>query len=1075
MREVACGTFPESTMSLEESASGPGALLERSSDSDGRAEPLGTKVSASQTFGYRIVDDMEAAAPSIDADAKKNTALYYGTVAAVRSGATATLGDARPVNGPVGGVVPAADSSDFGIPAPVTAPAWSTAAPEPQPPSATAAPAKPSVPQPAEFNSGAIVKSPIVMRGVYGARTSGALGSEAAAPEVGAKDGGGVVAWGEEAKGDKTFDAPGQQQPVEGRDVSEPRIFMKGIAYGPDAARKRRKNADASTEREPVEGRDVFYRRLPGPAAGGAVVRDDTATEGAATVVTSSGALTLPAETDGDVAVEILRTDEKPRAGADASGRLGIAADGGKKKMAEQRRAAEELDEIAQLEMEVGRAREEDAELQKTVKTLESKYVDVHGLALAKPKSLIGKSESVASAAPAASTPPSAVPSDRREALRHELERAKSSFEDTKREYSTLERKYSDILAGPSDDRATGSGRASASAEEKTRTPADMLSNFATVVPQSGERLAREQPALMEAFRTGTEGPAGDPFAAPVSEMESLERVRRVGQDRHGLVALEEGRTALEAGKPEEAARKFKEALVFIGDRPSNADARKAAEAGYAAAADAASQEVPDAREIMAEERAATDRSDPSDLPSPPSPPPPPTFNPVVETASQPLSTFAIDVDTAAYTLTRQSLLNGQLPDPALVRTEEIVNAFDYGDRAPEHATFRIFVEGAPAPFAAGRQLVRLGIKGRRLGREEQRPAVLTFLVDASGSMAQPDRIGLVRQALQELTAQLGPGDRLQLLSFNETGRVVLESTPAAQRDAILAAFDRIQPTGPTNLERGMQLAYAQAVGAFLPGAENRVVLLSDGVANLGTAEASDILARVDAARRQGITLTVFGVGRGTYNDRMLEQLANQGDGTYRFLDSPEEVRRAFVDDLAATLFNIASDVKIQVEWNTQTVVRYRQLGYENRALTAEQFRDDTVDAGEVGSGQAVTALYEVEQGVPQQGQLRAAADAPLGTVRVRFRPVGGGPVEEISRPILPADLAATIQATRPAFQVAAGAAAFAERLRQSPHAANVQFRDVADLLRPAALALSLDTRVAELVRLVEAADALTR
>lgn len=470
--------------------------------------------------------------------------------------------------------------------------------------------------------------------------------------------------------------------------------------------------------------------------------------------------------------------------------------------------------------------------------------------------------------------------------------------------------------------------------------------------------------------------------------------------------------------------------------------------------------------------------SDRSDLPdrSDSPPPPPPTFNPVVETAEQPLSTFAIDVDTAAYALVRQSLLDGRLPDPGLVRTEEIVNAFDYGDHAPEHATFRIFAEGAPAPFAPGRHLVRLGIKGRRLGREEQRPAMLTFLVDASGSMAQPDRIGFVRQALAELTAQLGPADRVQLVSFNETARVVLDATEAARRDEILAAFDRIQPTGPTNLERGMNLAYHQAIGTFQPGAENRVVLVSDGVANLGTGDASDILGQIDAARRQGITLSVFGVGRGTYNDRMLEQLANRGDGTYRFLDSPHEIRRAFVDDLAATLYTIASDVKIQVEWNPATVVRYRQLGYENRALTAQQFRDDSVDAGEVGSGQAVTALYEVELGAVQAGQARAAlSDAALGTVRVRYRPVGGGPVEEIAQAILPTDLAASVHDTRPAFRVAVAAAAFAERLRQSPHAAQVRFDAVADLLRPAALELSLDTRIAELVRLVEAAAALTR
>jgi Ca-activated chloride channel family protein len=450
----------------------------------------------------------------------------------------------------------------------------------------------------------------------------------------------------------------------------------------------------------------------------------------------------------------------------------------------------------------------------------------------------------------------------------------------------------------------------------------------------------------------------------------------------------------------------------------------------------------------------------------------PAVFNPFVASAEQPLSTFAIDVDTASYTRTRQAILAGQLPEPEAVRTEEVVNAFDYGDRAPDHATFRIFVEGSPSPFGHGTSLVRLGIKGRRLGREESRPAVLTFVVDASGSMAQPDRFGLARLALDELLGRLGPNDRIQLIAFNDTARVLTEPIASSGRKEILAAFDRIQCTGSTHLESGLRLAYDRAAAAFRPGAENRVILISDGVANLGTGAAADILTHIDAARRQGITLAVFGVGRGTYNDEMLEQLANRGDGTYRFLDSADEVRRAFVDDLAATLYTIASDVKIQVEWFPAAVTRYRQLGYENRALTAEQFRDDTVDAGEVGSGQSVTALYEIERAALAP---RAAAEAPLGMVRVRYRPATGGPVAEISRPILAADLAASFQSTRPQFRVAACAAAFAERLRGSPYANGFSFADVANVIRPAVMEFTLDARLADLLRLIEAADRLAK
>jgi Ca-activated chloride channel family protein len=463
----------------------------------------------------------------------------------------------------------------------------------------------------------------------------------------------------------------------------------------------------------------------------------------------------------------------------------------------------------------------------------------------------------------------------------------------------------------------------------------------------------------------------------------------------------------------------------------------------------------------------------PKPAPPPPKPPAPPraaaACNPFIEVAKESFSTFAIDVDTASYTLTRQAIRAGRLPDPEVVRTEELVNAFDYGDEAPDHATFRVYVEGAPAPFGADLTLLRIGVKGRRLGREEQRPAMLTFLIDTSGSMAQPDRIGMARTALKLLLASLAPADRIQLVAYDDRARVILEPTAASQSNAVLAAFDSLQCNGSTNLEDGMRTAYERAARAFRPGAENRVILISDGVANLGTGEAQEILAKIDDYRRQGITCSVFGVGQGTYNDQMLEQLANKGDGVYRFLDSEEEVKRVFVDELSATLHTIAADVKIQVEWNPAVVRRFRQLGYENRALKKEQFRDDSVDAGEVGSGEAVTALYELDT------QSAGAARQALGTVRVRYRRTDTRAIEEIATPITPEMLSRSVDATRPQFKLAAGAAEFAEILRGSPYAAGRRFEDVARLLRPVALAIPLDTRVKELLGLVEQADALSK
>jgi Ca-activated chloride channel family protein len=442
-------------------------------------------------------------------------------------------------------------------------------------------------------------------------------------------------------------------------------------------------------------------------------------------------------------------------------------------------------------------------------------------------------------------------------------------------------------------------------------------------------------------------------------------------------------------------------------------------------------------------------------------------FNPFVATGENRFSTFSIGVNTASYGLTRQAIRSGALPDPDTVRTEEILNVFDYGDAAPDRATFRIYVEGAPSAFGApGLTLLRIGVKGKRLGREEQRPAMLTFLVDTSGSMAQPDRIGRARTALRLLLDQLSPRDQIQLVSFDDKARLALPPTAATQKSAILAAFDRLQCNGSTNLEDGMRRAYEQAARAFVPGGENRVIVISDGVANLGADNAGDILQQVDAFRKQGVTCSVFGVGEGTYNDAMLEDLASKGQGVYRFLDSDEEARRVFVDELSATLNDIATDVKIQVEWSAAAVRRFRQLGYERRALTAEQFRDDTVEAGAVGSGQSVTALYELDR-------LPVSPGVPLGTVRVRYRRVDTGAIEEIAQAITPGMIAPAPGATRPQFRLAMGAAAFAELLRGTPYVVR-EYADVARLLRPVAQELSLDPRVKELLALVEAAETLS-
>ncbi len=435
-------------------------------------------------------------------------------------------------------------------------------------------------------------------------------------------------------------------------------------------------------------------------------------------------------------------------------------------------------------------------------------------------------------------------------------------------------------------------------------------------------------------------------------------------------------------------------------------------------------------------------------------------INPFVAAAEQPFSTFSIDVDTASYSLARRYLLEGQLPPPESVRTEEFVNYFEYDYAPPKGATFAVHTDCGPSRFGRGLSLLKIGVKGRRLGREEQKKAVLTLLIDTSGSMATPDRMGLLQDALTEMVERLDPADKIAIVQYDSQPRLLLEHTPVSEKRKILDTIQNLRTSGSTALAAGMRLAYATAARGFDSAAANRVLLLSDGMANLGTTSAEEILKSVADYRRQGISLSVFGFGSGSYNDAMLETLADKGDGVYAFIDSPAEGRRVLADELSAAINMIARDVKIQVEFNPQRVKKYRQLGYENRQLKKEQFRDDRVDAGEIGSGQSVTALYELElQGDPR---------APLGVVRIRCRNALTGLIEEIEQPIMPPDSAASFAGMDARFRLAAAAAHFAEILRGSPYAAGSQFEDVARVLRPVALELNLDQRIQELLRLAE-------
>ncbi len=441
----------------------------------------------------------------------------------------------------------------------------------------------------------------------------------------------------------------------------------------------------------------------------------------------------------------------------------------------------------------------------------------------------------------------------------------------------------------------------------------------------------------------------------------------------------------------------------------------------------------------------ATSSSEEDEKETEPAPPPPQLdFGPfmLIPTAQHPLSTFGLDTDTAGYTRSAMLIASGVRPDPGQIRQEEFINAFEYGDTAPTEAAFRIYIEGARSPFRSANNLLRVGVKGRRLGREEKRSLMLTILLDSSGSMETPERMPLAHKAILALLAKLPDGDSVTILTCSDRTRKLFSGSawenPATFQSAE-KQLNEIRCQGATNLEDGIVKAFESAASDFKPDGENRVVIISDGIANLGSGNATEILKRVSENRGRGIRCSVIGVGRSSYNDTLLEAMANRGDGQYSFLDSEQSIDESFVNDLENSFNTIASDVKIQVEWNRDVVEAYKSHGYDSRALRDEQFRDDTVDAGEVGSGQGVTVVYEMKL------TDSATAAAVLGTVRIRYRRTDNGVVEEIEKTITRADVMRDFRTMRPQFRLACAVAEFATVLKHRPTAAQASaLKDVA-------------------------------
>jgi len=444
--------------------------------------------------------------------------------------------------------------------------------------------------------------------------------------------------------------------------------------------------------------------------------------------------------------------------------------------------------------------------------------------------------------------------------------------------------------------------------------------------------------------------------------------------------------------------------------------------------------------------------------------------NPFIDTEDDHLSTFAVDVDTGSYTVMRRYVSDGHLPPDESVRVEEYVNYFEQEYEPPldiEHeGAFAIHLEGAPSLYGSERHyLVRVGLKGYEIPPEERKDAVLTFVIDVSGSMDLENRLGLVKQSLRLLVEELRPSDKIGIAVYGSQGHAILEHTPVAEADYILRAIDRLQPEGSTNAEEGLVIGYRMAAQAFDPEAINRVILCSDGVANVGNTGPDSILEQIRDYAGRGIYLTTVGFGMGNYNDVLMEQLANDGDGFYAYVDTLKEAERVFVRDLTSTLQVIARDAKIQVNFSPDVVRSYRLIGYENRDVADEDFRNDEVDAGEIGVGHSVTALYEMK--FKSEAPEREAAM----TVYVRYEDPDTGEVTEINRAIARADFAPAFKEASIRFQLAAVVAEYAEILRDSYWARESSLADVAWEARRIAEYLPHDADVAEFVSLVERAS----
>jgi Ca-activated chloride channel family protein len=590
--------------------------------------------------------------------------------------------------------------------------------------------------------------------------------------------------------------------------------------------------------------------------------------------------------------------------------------------------------------------------------------------------------------------------------------------------------------------------------------------------------LAPEADRMQEELRAKPASLAAEQQRQQEAAMRQAEAARLAEQQRQQEEArrlVEAARLAEQQRQQEEAMRRAEAARLAAEQQRQQEAMRRAEPARLARSQEAEARMQAEAAARLAEQQrqqqearmraAARSSSELTQIRAPSEPTDRENYahfddNPVKRVSEHPVSTFSIDVDTGSYTNVRRMLNYGQLPPHDAVRVEEMINYFAYDYPLPDSLDppFKVTTEIAPTPWNQKTHLLHLGIKGYSIPKDKLPPANLVFLVDVSGSMQSRNKLDLLKSTLKLLTQQLTAKDKVSLVVYAGASGLVLEPTPGNQRGKILAALARLSAGGSTNGGAGIQLAYAIAEQAFIKNGINRVLLATDGDFNVGTVNFEALKNLIEEKRKTGISLTTLGFGTGNYNDHLMEQLADAGNGNYAYIDNLNEAQKVLVDEMSSTLNTIAKDVKIQIEFNPATVAEYRLIGYENRMLKREDFSNDKIDAGEIGAGHTVTALYEIAlvgSGGERLENLRygdnktvpeGQRNNELAFLRLRYKAPDGDTSQLIESPLK----RQTLDNTSERYRFSAAVAAFGQQLRGGKYLEQFSYNDILNLARGA-------------------------